>query len=83
MYLSDSDRYILAKEGVFYIAYLEKGGSITIKNMSAGLPYYWFNPKTGVFEAEGISSKEGIFRAPDNNPWVLIAGEKASDQIIH
>ena len=74
--LTDSDRYILAKEGVFYIAYLDKGGTITIKNMTAGLPFYWFNPKTGVFGTEGITSSEGLFKAPDNNPWVLIIGKK-------
>lgn len=74
--LTDSDRYILAKEGLFYIAYLDKGGPIKIKNMKSGLPFYWFNPKTGVFETEGKASSEGSFKAPDNNPWVLIIGEK-------
>ena len=74
--LTDSDRYILAKEGVFYIAYLDKGGTITIKNMIAGLPFYWFNPKTGVFVTEGITSSEGTFKTPDNNPWVLIIGKR-------
>lgn len=74
--LTDSDRYILAKEGIFYIAYLDKGGTITIKNMIAGLPFYWFNPKTGVFVTEGITSSEGLFKTPDNNPWVLIIGKR-------
>ena len=44
--------------------------------MKSGLPFYWFNPKTGVSETEGIASSEGSFKAPDNNPWVLIIGEK-------
>jgi hypothetical protein len=74
--LTDSDRYILTKEGVFYIAYLDKGGTITIKNMTSGLPYYWFNPIAGVFEAGGITSSEGTFKAHDNNPRVLIIGER-------
>ncbi len=78
--LTDSDRYILAKEGLFYIAYLDKGGTITIKNMVSGLPFYWFNPKSGVFEAEGMTSGEGTFKAPDNNPWVLIIGERKFEQ---
>jgi len=74
--LTDSNRYILAKEGLFYIAYLDKGGLITIKNMTSGLPFYWFDPKTGRFEAEGMTSGEGIFQAPDSNPWVLVIGDK-------
>ena len=74
--LTVSDQPLLAKEGVFYISYLEKGGTITIKNMVSGLPFYWFNPENGEFEAEGITSTDGNFKAPDNNPWVLIAGDK-------
>ena len=74
--LTDSDRYILAKEGLFYIAYLDKGGKITIKNITPGLPYYWFNPESGAFESEGETSDKGTFKAPDNNPWVLIIGER-------
>ena len=53
--LTDSDRYILAKEGLFYIAYLDKGGPIMIRNMTPGLPYSWFNPKTGQWLANSQS----------------------------
>jgi len=74
--LTDSDSYILAKEGLFYIAYMDKGGSIKIKNMTSGLPFYWFDPKKGAFGPEGLASSEGTFKAPDNNPWVFIAGER-------
>lgn len=74
--LATSGQPLLAKEGVFYIAYLEKGGAITIRNMVSGLPFYWFNPEKGEFAAEGITSEEGSFKAPDNNPWVLVAGHR-------
>jgi len=74
--LTASDQPLLAKEGVFYISYLEKGGIITIRNMVSGLPFYWFNPENGEFVAEGITSSDGIFTAPDNNRWVLITGDR-------
>jgi hypothetical protein len=74
--LTDNKQPLLAKEGVFYVSYLEKGGSITIKNLPEGLPYYWFNPKTGVFDNNGISGINSIFEAPSSEPWVFIAGHK-------
>ncbi len=75
--LTDSKHYLLTKEGIFYIAYLNKGGTIKIKNVKSGMPFYWLNPKTGVYGSEGITTYGDIFRAPDDNPWVLIIGEKA------
>ncbi|HQK71558.1 MAG TPA: putative collagen-binding domain-containing protein [Bacteroidales bacterium] len=74
--LTDGNKPLLAKEGVFYISYLEKGGTIKIKNMPEGLPFYWFNPKTGETITGGETTSEGVFTSPDNNPWVLIAGNK-------
>ena len=74
--LTASDQPLLAKEGIIYISYLDKGGAIKIKNMVPDLPFYWFNPGTGTFEAEGITSADGIFKAPDTKPWVLIAGKR-------
>lgn len=75
--LTDSIHPLLAKEGKFYISYMENGGTIYIKNMVPGLPYSWFNPKTGQITSGGITSADGTFKAPDGNPWVLIIGEKS------
>jgi hypothetical protein len=74
--LTDNNQPLLAKEGLFYVSYLENGGSITIKNLPEGLPYYWFNPKTGVFENNGIIKINSTFEAPSSDPWVLVAGHK-------
>lgn len=76
--LTDKNQPLLAIEGKFYISYLENGGAINIKNMVPGLPWSWFNPKTGQITPGGKTSAEGLFNAPDNNPWVLIIGEKSS-----
>lgn len=74
--LAEGNKPLLAKEGTFYVAYLDAGGSIVIKNMQADLSYYWFNPKTGVFGEEEKTRADGQFSAPDTSPWVLIIGEK-------
>jgi hypothetical protein len=74
--LTDANKPLLSKEGKFYVSYLNKGGTINIKNMAAGLPFSWFNPKTGDFAMKGRTTVEGIFKAPDVNPWVLIIGER-------
>lgn len=74
--LTEDNKPLLAKEGIFYISYLNNGGEIKVRNVPEGLPYYWFNPVKGKFEGKGNSSAEGVFRAPDNKPWVLIVGEK-------
>ncbi len=67
---------LLAKEGIFYVSYLESGGEITIKNVPTDLPYVWFNPKTGEFTSQQTAPIGGVFSAPDKNPWVLFVGHK-------
>lgn len=67
---------LLAKEGNFYIAYLEKGGEIKIKNVPADLPFRWFDPVKGEFLKEERNGANGQFTAPDENPWVLIIGRR-------
>ncbi len=62
---------LLAKEGVLYISYLNKGGDIEIDNVSSALDYRWVNPKTGEVKLMGKVMKEKL-KAPDNTPWVLI-----------
>ncbi|SKC84156.1 apiosidase-like domain-containing protein [Ohtaekwangia koreensis] len=74
--LTEGNKPLLAKEGTFYIAYLAEGGAITIRNIPANLPHHWFNPKTGAFVNVRTSRQENTFIAPDNNPWVLIVGER-------
>lgn len=77
--LTANRKPLLAKEGVFYIAYLYKGGSISIKGIPENMPYYWFDPVKGVFRTDGFAGKDNVFAAPDNNqPWVLIAGIRKS-----
>lgn len=65
---------LLAEEGRIYLAYLQNGDSITIKNLPKNLNYSWINPKTGNPGIRGAATKE-TFKAPDKNPWVLLIGE--------
>jgi len=74
--LTEDNKPMLAKEGVFYISYLNNGGSVKIRNVPAGMPFIWFNPETGETAAGGITTTEASFSAPDNKPWVLIIGER-------
>ncbi len=74
--LTEGNKPLLAKEGSFYIAYLNAGGSIRIKNVPDGLTRYWFNPVTGILKEQGKTTGEDRFKAPGAKPWVLIIGEK-------
>ncbi|NMC38096.1 MAG: DUF4038 domain-containing protein [Bacteroidales bacterium] len=75
--LTGGKNMLLARENSFYISYLDKGGEIMIKSLPVNLPVIWFNPLAGD-KSEKLTSKEGdnTFRAPDNNPWVIIIGNK-------
>ncbi len=64
---------LLAKEQKLYISYLNKGGEIEIQNVPDSLNYHWINPKNGEIKQMGKVSSEK-FKAPDENPWVLIIG---------
>jgi hypothetical protein len=74
--LAEGNKPLLATEGILYIAYLENGGELIIKQLPAELPYNWFNPMTGEFIKIGLTGTVKIFKAPDKNPWVLIIGKK-------
>ena len=68
----------LAKESELYIVYLPNGGSVSIGGLKEPMTYRWFDPKEGKWNGSG-TSKSGIIatlKAPDNNPWVLIATQK-------
>jgi len=62
---------LLVKEGQLYVSYLNQGGEITIKNLPIGLNYNWVDPKTGEANIGG-KAFGNTFKAPDENPWVLI-----------
>lgn len=75
--LTENKQPLLAKEGVFYVAYLNKGGNISIKGIPENMPYYWFDPMKGTFQADGTTREDISFAAPNNSqPWVFIAGKR-------
>lgn len=74
--LTQGNKPLLAKEGIFYVSYLDNGGDLTIKNLRADLPYHWFDPVAGEFMFQGKTTSEGQFTAPGENPWVLLIGER-------
>lgn len=74
--LTEGNKPLLAKEGKFYVSYLDTGGTITIKGVPEGVTYHWFNPKTGTFANNGQTQAGGSFNAPDTQPWVLLIGER-------
>lgn len=77
--LISGSKFLLAKEGAFYITFLESGGEIKIKGVPAGLPFRWFNPVTSEFTQEGKTTSDIKFTAPDNRPWVLVIGKRKFD----
>ena len=74
--LTAEGRPLLAVAGKFYISYLNEGGAITFKDLPAGLPWRWYNPRNGEFGIEGVTSGPEAFTAPDEQPWVLVIGKK-------
>ncbi|MBD0779754.1 DUF4038 domain-containing protein [Maribacter sp. ANRC-HE7] len=62
---------LLAKEGELYISYLGNGGELTIMDLPKNLDYTWINPKNGLPKQMGKVT-HGNFKAPDDNPWVLV-----------
>lgn len=75
--LTENNQPLLAKDGRFYISYLDKGGSVTIKTIPENFPYYWFDPVKGLFHSKGRTGTNKSFAAPNNKqPWVFIAGNK-------
>jgi hypothetical protein len=74
--LTSGPQPLLAKPGTFYISYLNTGGSISIDGVPAGIPYRWYNPKTGVFQQEGMTTSPFSAEAPSQDPWVLLIGTR-------
>jgi hypothetical protein len=76
--LTEGNKPLLAREGKFYLTFMNKGSEIRIKGVPSDLPYFWFDPVNGKFAAEGKSTTDGVFKAPDERPWVLIVGDRKS-----
>ncbi len=74
--LAESGTPLLAKEGTFYASYLPEGGDIVIRGVPAGLPFEWFDPRTGEVVGRGTAPADGRFEAPGDTPVVLLAGER-------
>jgi hypothetical protein len=67
----------LAKAGQFYVSYLNDGGEITLSELSPEMPFRWFNPRTGeLFPESSVADAVQTFKAPDEEPWVLLVGKK-------
>jgi hypothetical protein len=64
----------LAKEGELYIVYLPEGGEAQLEGLTNSLPCRWFNPKTADWLDCGTIEAGEIVSTPDQEPWVLIAG---------
>jgi hypothetical protein len=64
----------LAKEGELYIVYLPEGGDVQLEGLTNPLPCRWFNPKTADWLECGTLEDDQIVNTPDQEPWVLIAG---------
>ena len=68
-----------ANPGVFYCVYLPDGGPVTLSGLTKPLPCSWFNPKTGERKSGGRTTvPEYMTTAPDDQPWVLLAGARTS-----
>ena len=66
-----------AKPPVFYCVYLPDGGDVTLSGLINPLPCFWFNPRTGETGSAGrVTVPDCTLTAPDERPWVLLAGVK-------
>ena len=67
--------FLLADPGREYVAYLERGGHVTIDllDMPGHIRFIWFNPRTGKSEEQpDIQGGDyTTFVAPDNDDWVF------------
>lgn len=73
--LTEDSTAVLTKDSKLYISYLHNGGNIRIKGVRPGLPFRWFDPKQGLFQAPETTDDSGLFKAPGIQPWVLVIGE--------
>ena len=68
-------QFLLADPGKEYVAYLERGGRITLDLLDAPghVHFVWFNPRTGksLEQPDAEGGDYTVFVAPDNQDWVL------------
>ena len=68
-------QFLLADPGKEYVAYLERGGHITLDLIDAPgrVKFVWFNPRTGksLQQPDQEGGDYTVFTAPDNEDWVL------------
>lgn len=77
--LSSDGHPLLAKEGKFYISYLNPGQSITINSIPRSLSYSWFDPVKGEFQGDAQPVTTDTFAPPDSTKaFVFVAGQKAN-----
>jgi hypothetical protein len=69
--------YYLDKQDKTTIVYLPNGGTIQLNQLKTKTPFEWFNPQTGLFQdADETSGLSQTFASPDDQPWVLLIGER-------
>jgi hypothetical protein len=70
-----SGKPCVAIPGKFAVVYLESGGDVVVNGVGAGLPYRWFDPKTGDWlRGSKIRAGDNPISAPSSSPWVLVIG---------
>jgi hypothetical protein len=72
--LVNNGAFCLAEAGRVYVAYLPKGGNVTVKLDPGGYQVKWFNPRNGEY-LSGATVEGAAWTsppAPDNEDWVLL-----------
>ncbi|WP_232834996.1 apiosidase-like domain-containing protein [Pleomorphovibrio marinus] len=69
---------VLQKENSLFVAYLPKGGDLTLMGIKENLPVVFVDPKTGDSNSQDPTTGEvkQTFSLPDDEPWVVLIGEK-------
>lgn len=65
----------LAEPGRQYVVYLPQGGRITLMLAEGNYRARWFNPRSGDFLSDSMTTAGGVWTsppAPDAEDWVLL-----------
>ena len=76
----DPARFVAAartEDGTAAVVYLPVGGQVTLDDspVVAGGKSQWFNPRDGK-RSDAKQEGKGVYRAPDENDWVLVLSKK-------